>query len=94
MQLTTENAGRILTKLAVELTQCKHHVRGFVCLDGRRLFPVHFSFGNKDLPGNVPHLFRRSLHLTLDEFEVLRGCSMTREQYFELLRRKGVIPPK
>jgi hypothetical protein len=91
MQLSTNDAARVLRKLGVELTECKHHVRGFLTVNDKKVLPVHYSFGKKDLPGDIPHRFRRSLSLSQDEFCVLVGCSMTRDQYLTLLRAKGVL---
>jgi hypothetical protein len=88
MQLSTNDAHRVLRKLEFELTECKHHVRGFFCLDGKRMFPVHFSFGNKDLPGNVPHRFRKSLRLTDAEFKELLSCHIDRTKYEDIIRRR------
>ena len=82
-----------MKKLQVEFVSCKHHVRGFVTVDGKKLFPVHCSFGSKDLPGNVPHLFRKSLKLDVQEFGTLRGCTIDRQKYLEILKAKGVLPP-
>lgn len=81
-----------MRKLGVEMKECAHHVRGFMVVDGHALFPIHCSFGCKDLPDGVPHRFRRSLHLTPDEFEFLRSCRMDRAYYINLLRLKGIIP--
>jgi hypothetical protein len=91
MQLSTSEAVKLMKKLEISFTECKHHVRGFLVVDGKRVLAVHCSRGRKDLPGNVPHLFRRSLHLTIDEFEFFRSCRMSLEAYVELLRDKGVI---
>lgn len=92
MQLSTREALQILSKLKVEVVECSHHYRGFVTLDnGQRLFPVHCSRGNKDLPSNIPHRFRKSLKLTVSEFHNLRSCTMDREAYLALLKENGVI---
>jgi hypothetical protein len=91
MQLTTNDAQRVLKKLAFEVVECKHHVRGFLIVDGKKLFPVHYSFGKKDLPGDIPHRFRRSLNLSLQEFGELVGCSIDRTKYLALLREKGIL---
>ena len=73
MQLTTREAEKLIKKLGFEVVECKHHIRGFLTVDGRRIFPVHCSFGRGDLPGEVPHLFRKSLKLSTAEFAVLRS---------------------
>lgn len=91
MNLSTKEAVRLMSKLRLEMVECKHHVRGFVTHNGRRLFPVHCSFGNKNLPGNVPQQFRQSLCLTPEEFAYLRSCSLDQEGYIALLRSKRII---
>ena len=90
MQLSTKEAHKLMLKLKLELKECKHHVRGFVVLDGKRLFPVHCSFGSKDLPGNVPHKFRKSLQLDIEEFDRLRACNIGPAEYAQILRSKGL----
>jgi hypothetical protein len=90
MQLSTSEAVKLMRKLGLKTKECSHHLRGVMVVDGRDLFAVHCSFGCKDLPDGVPHRFRRSLHLSAEEFEVLRSCRMSREDYIALLRQKGV----
>jgi hypothetical protein len=91
MQLTTKEAKGVMVKMELQLVECKHHIRGFFCVNGTKVFPVHCSFGSKDLPGNVPNLFRKSIHLSLEEFERFKNCHMNLDEYRELLRVKGIF---
>lgn len=91
MTLSIEQALRIMKKLGVETVECAHHYRGFVTSEGKRLFPIHCSFGTGELGGGIPHRFRRALQLSVEEFLKLRGCTMSKEEYFDLLRAKGII---
>lgn len=91
MQLTTKEAKNIMVKLEVQFVECKHHIRGFFCINGRRVFPIHCSFGSKELPGNVPNLFRKSIHLSLEEFERFKSCHMSLDEYRRLLSQKGIF---
>lgn len=93
MQITTMDAGRVLSKLKFELVECKHHVRGYFVLDGKRLFPVHYSNGRKDMPGSIPHLFRKSLNLSVEEFRELLRCTLDRDMYIAILDKKGLLEP-
>ena len=93
MQLTTREALEVMRTLGVEFTECKHHVRGYMIVENIKLFPVFCSFGQKDLPGDVPHRFRRSLHLTEEEFSRVRSGNLGRDEYIGILRFKGVIHP-
>ena len=91
MQLTTKEAKNIMVKLEVQFVECKHHIRGFFCINGRRVFPIHCSFGSKELPGNVPNLFRKSIHLSLEEFERFKSCHMSLSEYRQILSQKGIF---
>ena len=85
MQLSTREARKVIDKVCDQRTECTHHVRGFVIVDGKRVFPIHCSFGNKDMPVSVIHRFRRSLRVTIDEFSSLVGCTMDRDHYKSLI---------
>jgi hypothetical protein len=91
VQLTTREAEKIFAKLEVEAVNSSHHCRGFVTYNGVRVLPVFYSHGRKDMPGHVPKRFAKSLRLTLEEFAVLKRCTMTKEEYFEILRSRGVV---
>lgn len=90
MQLTTKQASRIFRKLDVQEKKSTHHVAGFVVVDGKKVLPVYYSRGNKDMKGPVPHRFRKSLHLSEGEFAEMRDCTLSKDTYFQLLRERGV----
>ena len=92
MQLTKREAEKIFRILGIEPKRNRHHVAGFLIVDGKVILGVHYSFGRGEMPANVPEKFRRSLYLSQTEFQELRRSRMTREQYIQLLRDKGVIP--
>lgn len=91
MQLTTREAERIFNKLDVETVKSRHHVRGFVCFNGVRLLPVHYSNGRKDMPGHVPKRFAKSLQVSLSEFAELKDCTLSKTGYFKILRDRGLL---
>ena len=91
MQLNINKVKQIMHKLEVEMVKCKHHYRGFVTYNGVKLFPIHCSLGKKDLPGNVPHRFRKSLKLDIEEFEYLCSCHMKKQEYFQILIDKQIV---
>lgn len=90
MQLTTREASRIFRKLEVEEKRSTHHVAGFVVIDGKKVLPVHYSRGRKDMKGPVPRRFSRSLCLSDEEFALLKSCTMSRAEYVQILRDRGV----
>ena len=91
MHLTTAEAAKVFKKLEIEIVECKHHVRGFLVVDGCRIFPVHYSNGRKEMPADVPHRFRKVLHLSVDEFRSFLECTLSRREYIALLSKRGLL---
>ncbi|WP_299771278.1 hypothetical protein [uncultured Tateyamaria sp.] len=82
---------RIFTKLEVKKIECKHHVRGYYVHDGQKLFPIYFSFGNKDLPGFVAEKIARSMHLNKHQLAKMAKCKISADEYRAILKKGGVI---
>jgi len=91
MQLSIHDALRVMDKLQIQYVRCKHHIRGFLVVKGVRVLAVRCSHGSGDLPGSVPHRFRRSLNLDQHQFEEMRSCRLGRDAYVEILRAKGLL---
>jgi hypothetical protein len=91
MQLTNREALDIMRRLGAVMVKCTHHYRGRIEVDGKIVAMVHCSHGDKSMPGHVPDLFRKSLHLTRSEFEQVRRGKIGLEEYVELLRMKGIV---
>jgi hypothetical protein len=90
MQVSVRELERIFAKLDLQAKSSNHHITGWLVVDGRRVLPLHYSKGRKDLPGNVPERFRRSMFLEPDEFADMKRCTMTRVEYVQILRDRGV----
>ena len=84
MQLKKKEAERIFLKLNVKPRKSKHHVSGWLMFNEKKILPVHYSNGKGDMPGRVGDRFRQSLKLTIDEFQKLKSCSMSCEEFFSL----------
>lgn len=91
MQLSAAELKRIFNKLEIEPKQSTHHVAGWLVVDGKKILALHYSRGHKDMPGHVPHRFRKALHLKTDEFQVFKRCRMDKDEYLELLRERGIL---
>ena len=78
-----------MSKLGIVETPSTHHHRGFLVVDGVRVLSVYRSRGDGPMPTSVAHLFRKSLKLSVAEFERLLGCTLSREMYVERLRELG-----
>jgi hypothetical protein len=90
MALKKRQLEQLFRKLEVEQKEFKHHISGFIIVNGRRVLPVHYSFGRGDVDGVVLERFRKSLHLDRDQFHELIGCHMDRESYIDIIVEKGL----
>lgn len=88
MQVKKREAERIFHKLEIVKKESKHHISGWIVIDGARVLPVHYSFGNGDMPGFVGKKFMKSFLLKDDEFSRLKGCTMSKDEYFQVLLKR------
>lgn len=85
MQLKKREAESIFKKLQVRQKKSKHHVAGWVEINGKKILPIHYSFGKGDMSGRVADKFRKSLRLDISEFIEFKSCKMSRDEYVAVL---------
>lgn len=90
MALSKREALGIINKLQIDYRSKKHNY-GFLKYKNKKILSVYFSHGRGEMPGNVPDKFRQSLKINIDEFEALKNCPLSREDYIEILKSKGFI---
>jgi hypothetical protein len=90
MQLSKREAKKIIDKLQIDHRN-KTHNYGFLKYNNKKILPVYFSHGKGDMPGNVPDKFRQSLKINRSDFEDLKNCPLSRADYIEILKSKGII---
>jgi hypothetical protein len=74
-------------KLVVKNSKDKH---AYLFHDGKLILHTMRSKGRGDL-GNVAHFIRQQLKVNENQFADLRDCPMSRDDYIQHLRAKGVI---
>lgn len=84
--IRSKDLERVFRKLDMTVDRRGHHVRAELRLDGRTVVRVAVAQGRKELPVRIVHMLRRSFRLTPDEFRDLVRCTMTRDEYLEILR--------
>ncbi len=90
MQLKKIEAQAIINKLKIEHRHKKHNY-GLLRYKGKPILSVYFSHGRGDMPGKVPDKFRQSLKINENDFKNLKNCPLSREDYIEILKEKGLI---
>lgn len=60
---------------------------------GQRILKTKRSFGAGKIDDNTQHLIRQQLRLSEQQFRDLLGCPLDYEDYVDILRTKGFIPP-
>ncbi len=78
---------RLVTKLELKTRNAGDRLAWFE-YDGRVITRTKRSHGNKDLPAN---LIRQQLKLNEDQFSGLIACSLSKADYIEILRTKGLL---
>ena len=88
MPITKQEAKRVFNKLDVEEKQSTHHISGWVIIDGKKTYNVHFSHGRGDMPSRIGIKFAKSFGLTIEEFAELKRCTMSKEKYMAIIRKR------
>jgi hypothetical protein len=80
---------RIFKKLQMKTRDGKDRLAWFMH-EGKPILFTRRSHGRGDV-GNIAHFIRQQLRVNEEQFADLRDCPMTREQYVDLLKAKGLI---
>ena len=90
MSLHADEVDRAWKKLGMEIKNTNdRHARFY--FEGRLVITTKRSFGSGELGGNIPHLIRQQMKLSASEFKDLIACPIGRNEYIDILRRKGWI---
>lgn len=60
-------------------------------VDGKLILRTKRSMGTGKLDGKIPSLIRQQMKLNEEQFAKLIACPLTRDQYIEILRSKGLV---
>lgn len=90
MQITKKEAYKIFNKLELEMRSTGHNY-GWLIYNKKKILRVHYSHGKGDLPGRVTDKVRSQLRLSQKDFKELIDCSLTREEYLNILKEKGLV---
>jgi hypothetical protein len=90
MQLKWKEVKKLLEKVQVTFREGKDP-GGWLVNEGKKILYLRMSKGEGDVPGHVPDKIRQSLHLNEELFMQLKNCPLSREEYIEILKKKGCL---
>ena len=88
MPIKAHEFDRMVNKFGFE-TRDGRDLLAWFTYEGKRVVRTRRSKGSGDLP--MHHSIRQQLRLNEQEFNHARRCTMTRDEYIEILKRKRVI---
>ena len=91
MSLRTADVDRVFGKLKMRVRNGKDRLALFYH-ERRLITRTKRSFGSRKIDGTVRHLIRQQLKLSEAEFSGMVDCSLGREDYVNILRKKKKIP--
>jgi len=91
MSLKAADVDRMFGKLQLETREGRDRLAWFVYEEKRVLF-TRRSHGRGDIAGRLADFIRQQLKLQEPEFRQLRDCTLKRDGYVEILKKRGVIP--
>ena len=89
MMLSQSHAERIKSKLEVDVKEGRKHHRVHVFYDGYPIGAYSILRGSEESNHNF---VARQLHISLRQAADLARCSLEKEDYYNILRDKGVLP--
>lgn len=88
MPIRAREFDRMVGKFGFE-TRHGRDLLAWLTYDGKVVVRTRRSKSSGDLP--MEHSIRQQMKLNAQEFNLARRCTMTRDQYIEILKCKGVI---
>ena len=90
LSLHADEVDRAWKKLGMVIKDTKdRHARFY--FEGKLILATKRCLGSGELGGNIPHLIRQQLKLNSSEFKDLIGFPVGREEYVDILKKKGLI---
>lgn len=90
MQIKKSALMKIFEKLKLEVRSTTHRY-GWLTYQGKKILRVHYSHGKGDIPKKVSEKIRSQLKLSQSDLRDIIDCSLSLEDYIEILKRKGII---
>jgi len=90
MPLKKREAEALFAKLHLVL-QTSHHKSATLYYEGRAIIRTRISHGQGDIPPIIVAKMRSQLKVTETQLPALVDCSLSYEEYIELLKTKGII---
>ena len=88
MPIRAREFDRMVNKFGFQ-TRHGRDLHAWLAYEGNIVVRTRRSKSSGDLP--MEHSIRQQMKLNRQEFNLARRCTMTRDQYIEILKRKGVI---
>lgn len=80
-------------KLGIKFKATKE-TNGWFEFDGKRIHRISVPKGRKTLPKSTYASIARQLKIGVEQFDGLLDCPLQLENYIDILREKGVVPPE
>jgi hypothetical protein len=81
---------RLFQKLEMDIREGRDTIARLY-VDGVLVVRTKVPHKRGELKGNLPHFIRQQLRLNEEEFADLRRCTIYRDDYVNILRKKGKI---
>ena len=81
---------KIFKKLDLKVRSTGHNY-GWLIIGGNKISRVHYSHGKGDIPGSIVNRIRGQLKLSQKDFKELVACSLSYEDYINILKQKKLI---
>ena len=90
MTIKARDFDKVINKFGFQ-TKSTHHILAWLEYDGKVVVRTKRSHarGNQDLPAE--YAIRKQMKLTTAEFSEAEACTLSKKDYIDILREKGVL---
>lgn len=90
--LTTTQAKQIFEKIGAKIESGGRHLIACLFIDGKHIFRILISYGNKAIPTGTAHKIFKEAHLIERRHWIgLRECPLQKDDYIDILRQRSIL---
>jgi hypothetical protein len=91
MNVNAKQIDAMWEKMGFRVDSSRADVKADLWIGGRFLFRTYRSHGSGKLSGQIPTFIRQKMRLNEGQFMDAIKCPLSRADYYEILRAKGLL---
>jgi hypothetical protein len=91
MSISADRLDRAWRKVGM-VVEAKRDMHAYLVHSGKRIIATRRSLGRGKVSDRIGQYIRQQMRLNEDQFGLFLSCPLGRDDYLDILRRKGLLP--